>query len=287
MQRAMRRIAREQVDGALAAIAEKRRDEATHEVRKACKKIRALIRLMRPAFADHELENIAFRDLAGLLSGSRDARVMLDTFDLLNQGAGATDGMTDLRAHLFDELVDPSQRQAGRAALAQARTQLEAARKRIDGWVLEDRDWEVIGAGLCRILRRARKAWRTVSVDPTAGNYHELRKLMKYHWYHTRLLAPIWPVVMQARSEELAKLADLLGVHHDISVLEARVGGSSPHGKRREAAITLLEAAARHRSVLEENIGVLSARLLAQKPRALDREWERLWRIWHERNQGG
>lgn len=286
VQRAMRRIAREQIDGALAAIAEKHSAEATHEVRKACKKIRALIRLMLPAFADYELENVAFRAIAGGLSESRDAKVMLDTFDLLTRDMAATNGTADLRAYLASDLEHSLQGEAGRTALIQAHAELEAARKRIDRWVLQGRDWEVIGTGLRRILRRARTAWHTVSVDRTAGRYHELRKLMKYHWYHTRLLAPIWPAMMRARSEELAKLADLLGAHHDISVLEGRVGGSSPHGERREAAVALLDAAARRRATLEEDIAVLAARLLAQKPRLLDREWARLWRIWHIRKQG-
>ena len=68
VQRAVRRIAREQIDGALHAIDSSDRDTARHEVRKACKKIRALVRLIRPSFSRYARENGEYRDIAGLLA---------------------------------------------------------------------------------------------------------------------------------------------------------------------------------------------------------------------------
>lgn len=275
---AVRRIARQQVDGALAAIERLDADKATHEVRKACKKLRALVRLVRPVFPAYAHENAALRDLARSLSGTRDATVLLDTFDLLTG---------DLPEPEAKHLAFARQRlAAGREAangeaLGKARAGLEAARERIAGWTLEERGWDAIGPGLRAILRRARKAARAARETPTAENYHELRKLMKHHWYHARLLSPLWPATMQGRVKELSRLADLLGLHHDIAVFSERIAQGLGGPESRVAVDALLDLAARRRERLEREIDPLLARLLAQKPRALAAHWRALWRIWH------
>lgn len=283
-EQAVRRIAREQVDGALDAIAGQCPDVATHEVRKTCKKVRALLRLVRPGFADYARENAEFRDIARLLAGSRDAKVLLDTFDLLIAGTpkGSDSAMfVPLREHFERELGQAVQAEAGEARLMQARVFLEVARERIAGWALERDGWEAFGAGLGKILDRARKAAHTAAIEPTAVHYHELRKFMKYHWYHTRLLVPLWPETMQPRAAELSRLADLLGFHHDICVFEERLGAAAPEVGHPEAVEALQALAAKRRKGLEREAGPIVARLLAQTAEALAGHWHALWRIWH------
>ncbi|CAE7768809.1 unnamed protein product, partial [Symbiodinium microadriaticum] len=83
---ALRRIAREQIDQAIAEIDDKTvpRDEAVHQVRKRCKKIRGLVRLVRPEFEKtYQAENKWYRDIAARLSDVRDAQVLIETYDKL------------------------------------------------------------------------------------------------------------------------------------------------------------------------------------------------------------
>lgn len=282
--RAVHRIAREQIDGALAAVAGKPHDKAVHEVRKTSKKLRALIRLVRPAFPDYAYENAAFRDIAGLLGFTRDARVLLDTCDALM--AGAPDGFDHaqalaLRDHFSAELAQAAGTDAAEARLEQARVLLVMARQRIAGWPLIEQGWDALGPGLARNLRQADKARRRAARQPDAVHFHELRKRMKYHWYHTRLLSPIWPAVMQPRVEELGRLADLLGLHHDICVLEERLEGFLPGMRHDRAAAALRSLAADSRKQLERESAPQVARLLAQEADTLSDHWGRLWSIWH------
>lgn len=279
VQAAVRRIARQQVEGALHAIDTLEADKATHEVRKTCKKLRALVRLVRPVFGDYAQENAALRDLARALSGARDARVLIDTFDLLVRDLPEAERLS--LAVVRERLAAARQDKPGADPLQQARAALEAARGRIAGWHLEEHGWDAIGPGLRAILRGARKAARAAQATPTAEHYHELRKLMKHHWYHARLLAPLWPETLAPRVKELSRLADLLGLHHDIAVFIERIGESRDHPETRAAADTLLRLASSRQAELEDRIGPLAARLLARKPRALAREWRALWRIWH------
>jgi CHAD domain-containing protein len=291
VERAVRRIAREQVDSALSAIGTKSSDVATHEVRKACKKVRALVRLVRPGFEDYARENAEFRDIAGGLAGARDAKVLLDTFDLLI--ADAPEGtdpalFAPLREAIAPELTDKGGGQSEEARLEEARVLLEAARKRIGNWTLAREEWDALGPGLIRILRKAQAAAGAALQEPSALNYHELRKLMKYHWYHTRLLTPVWPEMMEPRAAELSRLADVLGLHHDICVFEERLRnlpagtghGADYNADYNKATRALGKLAGKRRVKLERESAPLTQRLLAQQPDALADHWQALWRIW-------
>jgi CHAD domain-containing protein len=282
---AVRRIAREQIDGALETIDKADAAIATHEVRKCCKKVRALVRLVRPAFPDYSGENADFRDTARLLAGSRDAKVLLDTFDLLIEGApkGTDTGLfAPLRLQLERDREKEARGKAAAKRLDEARALLERAGERSRGWSLEDEGWEALGGGLRRIVREAREAARTVRAEPSAANYHELRKRLKYHWYHTRLLVPLWPEIMRPRSDALSRLADVLGLHHDICVFEEWLGAVLPTMDKFDAIEALLPLAGAQRKRLEGEAGPLTARLLAQRPQALADHWGALWPIWRD-----
>ena len=86
----IRRIARGQLDQAHAALAESSNRElasAVHDTRKSLKRLRATVRLARTTIgagvARHE--NKAFRDTGRHLSGARDASVLIETLDKLEE----------------------------------------------------------------------------------------------------------------------------------------------------------------------------------------------------------
>lgn len=281
---AARRIVREQIDGAINAAGRGDAATATHEVRKCCKKVRALLRLVRPAFPDHARENAEFRDIARLLAGSRDAKVLLDTFDLIVESP-PEGTRTELFAPLRRQLAQDKAKEAhgGEAGthLKRACRLLEKARRRSGGWTIRSDGWDALGEGLGRIVREARKAERTVQAEPSATHYHDLRKLMKYHWYHTRLLVPIWPELMAPRAAELSRLADLLGLHHDICVFEEWLGAALIDGDRFDAVEAILPLTGARRKQVEYEISPLVGRALAQRPSELVDYWQVLWQIWH------
>ena len=83
IQDGVRQIAVELIDDAIDCAGGKGKDvDATvHALRKSCKKLRGLIRLVRPAFDDYQAENAAFRDAARNLSSLRDGGVLIETYD--------------------------------------------------------------------------------------------------------------------------------------------------------------------------------------------------------------
>src|SRR5438046_641374 len=81
--KSLRKIAAAQIGTALAAISDRRLDEAEviHVVRQQLKRLRALLRMCRRYFDGFDFENTRYRDLARQLARTRDADVLGDTFD--------------------------------------------------------------------------------------------------------------------------------------------------------------------------------------------------------------
>ena len=83
----VRRMAAGQLDKALEHLAcqDGKRDKHIHEARKATKRLRALVRLVRRDLGDevYALENQCYRDAGQRPSGLRDATVLIETVDRL------------------------------------------------------------------------------------------------------------------------------------------------------------------------------------------------------------
>lgn len=280
---AVRRIADEQIGKAIASIDERDRPDAIHDLRKRCKKLRGLVRLVRPAFSDYAEENAAFRDIARLVSGARDAKVMQDTFDVL---VGHCDGQIDRQAldairHRFT-LERRQEVSSGDAEsnLSECRTRLVAARKRVAGWSFDDEGWDALAKGLVKTYGRARKAATQASKDDAPETLHELRKRIKYHWFHIRLLKNLWPEVMTASADCAERLSELLGDHHDLAVFETRLRADPESFGGERTVDAALVLAHRRRIRLEHQAAPLIGRLLAEEPKALESTWRELWDVW-------
>lgn len=225
----IRRIALEQIDKALAEIDDDSLDrhETVHQVRKRCKKLRGLVRLVRPVFPAYRCVNACYRDAAGELSFIRDAQAIIETFDDLVESAGDTVDPGAFQS-IRDELVsrrDESDagREAVESAIAGFRDMLVASRDDIDGWRLEADSGRAVCGGAKKTYKRARKAMLLAREQPTTAAFHEWRKRVKYHWYHAKLLQGCWPKLVKAWAREAKKLADRLGDEHDLAVLHERL----------------------------------------------------------------
>jgi hypothetical protein len=87
----LQRILREQIAKALESLdGTKLSDETVHSARKELKKAHATLRLLRDALGDavYRQENAALRDAARPLSEVRDAKVVLDTLEMLVERYG-------------------------------------------------------------------------------------------------------------------------------------------------------------------------------------------------------
>ena len=102
---------------------------------------------------------------------------------------------------------------------------------------------------------------------------HEWRKRVKDLWYHLRLLHDVWPAALAGPEQEAHALSDLLGDHHDLTVLieELRDG---------EEERLVGELAERRQGELLAEAIPLGRRLYAEKPGRFGGRLEAYWGAW-------
>jgi CHAD domain-containing protein len=278
----IRRIAREQLEGALGEIAAAtagKEAAAVHETRKHIKKIRALLRLIRAKIGPEIFreENDRLREVARDFSGSRDARVQLQLLEKLREEAEPTGAaFAKTAAALQEEMVTHAD-SFGPARNA-AETTLQWIGDRLEGWPLDDLEIENLCCALRFSYERGRKCSRSVRAEATAENFHSWRKRVKDIWYQSRVLQSLNPAVMCEIIQEARTLGQRLGDLHDLAFfrirLEAETGGAEE-----ERTVLLGLICTRERELKEVALD-LGARFFAEKPGALERRLLRYAREW-------
>lgn len=279
VQRAVRRIATEQIEMALAAIDDRslEPDARVHQLRKSCKKIRGVLRLIRPQFEHYDAENAKFRDIAAAVSSLRDTGVLIHTHDaLVAQYQDRIDrrALSSIRRGLTlrHNALAPGQDPA--VVLSQCRERLLQAADRVGTWPLQAEGFAALEQGLGKTFARARKAMRKANRSPSPDCLHQWRKHCKYHGYHARVLHPIWPGPMQAYVQCAQALGEVLGDHHDLAVLLQAISAHPNGAGRSTAAIELMAGLVNNRQhALAKQAFSLGERLLAQSPSALRASW--------------
>ncbi len=282
-QSALRRIARQQIDRAIRSIDDPAMDAARtiHDVRKRCKKVRGLLRLVRPGFPGYRDENARFRAIARPLGQLRDAGVLIDAFDnaITSCDAPEAEILAPVRALLCKRRAAVTAATDSRRLLAATRAQLLDARSRTYQWRLHAAGFDAF-AGIETQYRRARRDMRRARAHPSAdGAFHAWRKRCKDHACHLRLFVPLWPGPMQAMARCATALGELLGQHHDLAVLAGLLRGMAAEHDPERVDLALHLIHARQQAIAAAAFA--QGRLLfADKPSALAARWRRRYLVW-------
>ena len=283
----VKRVITEELDSSAEGLEHanaRERDEAVHEARKSVKKIRGALRLVEPelrsVFRD---ENRRFRDLGHRLSEVRDAQAMLEVFDSLAGEASKSAGV-----HAFGGIrsgLEKNKReteQAGRIEKVIRTTigALHGARKRVAGLPLSEDGFAAVAPGLKLTYARGAKALTRAQKKATAVRYHDLRKRVKDHWYHMRLLESLWTDAQQARQKSLHELETWLGDDHNLVLLCERLRTEPAKYGGNEQVHLFLALAAERQANLRANAIAMAQRLYEEKPGDFMRRMKNLWRTW-------
>ena len=278
------RIVREQIDRALAEVDELDRAEAIHQVRKRCKKIRGVLRMVRKPLEKDDLyglENAWYRDAARRISGVRDADAMIEAFDKLTEGQSEVAGSEAVRAGLVarrDRAAAGAGEESAESLTGVASALREGA-LRVGSWRIGE-GFDAIGPGVAATYARGRTAMEAAYDDPSPERFHEWRKRAKYHWYHCRILEDLWKPVMAGRVEALSDLSDLLGDDHDLAVLSETIGGSPEDFSDGGGLAAVLGMAERRRRELQAEARAIGEKVYAEKPKAFTRRFRHYWDAW-------
>ncbi len=226
-----------------------------HDARRRCKKLRALLRAVRPDFAPYRAENAFIRDAASRLAEARDAHVMQETLSALLAGLGFGSTSEPLAAHGEAD---------GSDVLVRFGDDMRDLLQRVRDWPIGGIHDGTVEIGLVQTYKRGRVARRAAARDPSDSSFHEWRKLAKYHWYQLELLQQLAPRGLAEEIDAVKDLTEELGTHHDLCVLEANLATAAGA----DADLAAIRAALGNRkSELEDRIWTQGDRVYDERPR--------------------
>jgi len=211
--KAFGRIAAEEMDLAMTQLGRRDHGEAVHDARKALKRLRALLRSLRVACPKnlYRAENRRLAAAAHKISPLRDLRVQLETLGKLRKD---------------DPASDPVKRQLERRQTTCLRrmpalrktlsAMLQASRQSIGSFPVQNATPSDLAAGLRRIYKQGRSAFKAARRNPTVKNLHEGRKKAKWLGYGFELIEGAHPKEISKWRRSAEELSEALGDDHDL-----------------------------------------------------------------------
>jgi CHAD domain-containing protein len=251
--------------------------EAVHEVRKALKRWRALLRLLaRPLGEQADQMRSEARELMRALSSARDAQSSLDALNDLRKAdvpvsATSMDTIHERLAEIKDTAEQTGFSKGMRERLSRY---LDYATLSLERWPLKAIDFDTVADGLNSTYRRARQLLPDNWPDTDAQHLHDLRRRVVEHRHQMDLMEPLWPRLGQVWAEEAQRLRNRLGACQDLAVLESLTGPHQPlaHWRAKLAPVIEVRRAAHLKAAAR-----LAGRLFAEKPKAFRRRIAALW----------
>jgi len=257
--------------------------KVVHDVRKALKRWRALLRLIGPLVDEEQADQLRIRarDLARGLAGARDPRSALDALadvaeiapkisvrsletirsklDRLRAAAEAKILTDKMRAHLGAEFAEIAET--------------------IAGWSFGDPKFNAVADSLTKTYHRARRAIPEDWATAKAEDLHDLRKRVVEHRYQMELLEPLWPKLGRVWVSEAQRLRDRLGRHHDLTILTVLMRPKKALASWQPRLGPIVRERQREHA---RTAARLAGRLFAEKPSAFR---ARLMRLWESRTE--
>lgn len=248
-----------------------------HKIRTTIKRLRALLRLIRPAIhpSFFNRENARLRSAARLLSFARDrevARATLETLPVSKQrDKEAVRSVLSSVEGRGEPETDADQQ------MAEVRQRLEQTRHNFHRLKLHGTEQEILEEGLRTVYRQGRTRMKNAIGQPQDNTFHRWRVRAKNLYYELQFLESVWPKRLHRMVSRLSKLQDRIGLDHDIAVLRTRLKknpkayGSKETIQRVVARLDNQTRKLRHAAV------PLGRKIWRQKPRRFARKVVRHW----------
>jgi CHAD domain-containing protein len=281
---AVRRTLREELDQVLARLPPDAVPAAgdVHEIRKALKRARAMLRLLRPGLDrdTYERGDEALRAAGKRLAAARDAQVMADLYATLARSTQTSVART--RRGSSKGPTSPAV-SASVADATAARSDIRAARDRVNRAQLTTSGWTTLGTGFRKVYRLARRRMPREDEPVTVASLHAWRRATKRHWHALELFQPVRPRRIGAVIRDAHQLSDLLGEDHDLALLSRVIAARRRAPQPADARV--LRAIGPRRKELQVEALEVGERLYAARPRQVEKALRHDWERWRRRER--
>ena len=251
--------------------------EAVHELRKALKRCRALMRLLaRPLGEQADHMRHEARELMRALSGARDAQSALDALAELRKSELAISATSiETIGKRLTAMRDAAEQTSFTADMRERIARyLDFATLSLERWPLKAIDFDTVADGLVITYRRARQLVPDDFAQADPEHLHDLRRRVVEHRHQMDLIEPLWPRLGQVWAEEAQRLRNRLGACQDLAMLTNFTAAHQPLAPWRSR---LTPAIAARRDTHLKTAERLASRLFAEKPKAFRRRVAALW----------
>jgi CHAD domain-containing protein len=237
-------------------------EEGIHELRKTTKRLRAIVRLIASVLPRRTRRQwvAGLQQVARALASDRDSTVLEQSLEKVYRAAFPDTEPSSRPYQAFlpkPEACADARITPDAVTLEEAKGMLHALGQQMADTLLLGVDAPELVGGIVRSYRRGRRLLRKYERTPSVSGLHELRKRVKDQLYQLRLLVELSPTSLRAQAVEFDWLAELLGDHHDLANLDAKLacGGT---GEPEEPLRAALREGIRvqQRALEEEALGV-------------------------------
>ncbi len=224
---AVRRVLSEQLAQAVQVLSThgESLEEAVHEARRSIKRVRSVLRLIKPAIPNaYARENRRLRDVGRSLSELRDSHALIQTLDDLEEDRknGQSKGS---RRHAFADArtflerrgqqIEKKMEQGG---MEESVGRLKEALSDLEKLTYAKVNAERISKSIYKTVKRGMEAFAEAENDEEPEKFHEWRKRAKDLRYQLSLLSDLRPD-LQPYSKLAKELEQRLGDDHNLAVL--------------------------------------------------------------------
>jgi CHAD domain-containing protein len=196
-------------------------DTHVHEVRKATKRVRAVLRVLGDDIesTDYTRLNAEVRDLARELSEIRSAVVQVELLEsLVAEDGKLTFDTRELHGEL-EAAADKQRHGLDDSEVVGLSLRFTAVRSGIEKIEFHDDATASLG-GIRRTYRRGRKSMTRAYAEPTIESFHIWRKQVKYLRHQMEIVQSVGPPAIPDLVADLEEIGEVLGGDHDLADLE-------------------------------------------------------------------
>jgi hypothetical protein len=280
----VRRVAAHQFTLAVARLTssgDDTRDGSVHTARRHIKKVRALIRLARPALGRrYRAVDRRLRAVNRMLAPIADAQATAAMLPRMVWRDGGDDLPADVVARLRDSVVrresmayeDAALNDAFGTTAALLRAELDA----IGEWRTDHIGFRGLARGLARTARKSRRAMRKALDSSRVEDYRQWRQVAKYHWLQIRLIKARCGGGLDLDERRLEALDGYLGDCRNCAILREVLTSDSLLD--RTDAARGLQAVRRYERELRRCARRIGTAIYAETPKDFVKRVERHWR---------
>lgn len=262
-------------------------DLSVHEMRKAFKRLRALLRLIRFDIGKQLFltENTRYKNMAGALSTLRDIHVIISYL----AGCFEADELV-IEEESFIRFINHlnKQKETEMIALIENKT-LDLIIKECDDQVYRIKEYPLTQVGPHTIYKGVTHAYKKCLNKMEAaqlmlddGMLHKLRKKVKYLYNQMLLIQAVWPDYFTHYSDALKNISELLGDDHNLAETIVIIQETPDHILKAEEKQSLIRSINNERSTINDEVWPLLGKAFTESSAAFAKRVKSYWLISRE-----